>query len=414
MSPQDGEVVDAGELSPSEQPVSEGAGFGPGHEGSVSRRGFLQRVGLGAATVFVVADGVLAYRAWDQGVLSEGDGPAFEALRDWQSFDGPEAAVAAAVLAASAHNTQPWAFAIGGDRIDVFADRTRSTGANDALLREFNISLGCAIENLVLAAEANGYTATVQLDPGTSPDLVATVTLGSGSVVVSELYDAIDERRSNRSDFSGDPLPDGAMASMSSLTDADTSLVWLHEASDRATFADLLVEATQAHIDDEDQSQDSFAWWRNDWDQVQQHKDGLNIDGVGLSPLVRTLGKILPGTSRSKADKTFLERTEKQAETAAAFGLITVDDPYAIERQLEGGRVLQRLHLWASANDVGFQHMNQITERIDRDRQLDNAQTFEQPLAALAGPGVLVAFRVGTPTVDAMSSPRRPVSEVLR
>ncbi len=380
----------------------------------VSRRGFLQRLGLGAATVFVVADGVVAYRAWDQGVLSEGKGPAFEALADWQSFEGPEAAVAAAVLAASAHNTQPWAFAISGDQVDVFADRTRTTGANDALLREFHVSLGCAIENLVLAAEANGYATAVALDPGTSPDLVATVNLSAGTPVASDLYEAIAKRRSNRSQFTNDPMPSSAMESMRLLAVSGTDLVWLTDPTDRAGFADLLVDATRAHIGDEEQSKASFEWWRNDRDQIEDHKDGLNIDGVGLPPIVRTLGKILPGVSREAADATFLDATRKQADTAAAFGIITVDDPSSLQQQLTGGRLLQRLHLWAAANDLGFQHMNQITERIDRDRQLRNTQTFEQPLADLAGARTLAAFRVGTPTVDSMASPRRPVSEVLR
>ncbi len=338
MSPAD--LVEVGPHDParSQEPVSEAdAGMQPGE--SMSRRGFLHSVGLGAATVFVVADGVLAYRAWDQGVLTEGEGPAFDALSDWQTFDGPEATVAAAVLAASAHNTQPWAFAIDGDRVDVYADQTRSTGANDALLRELNISVGCAIENLVLAAGANGYAPSVQLDPGTTQDLVATVTLEPGPVAPSALYNAIDERRSNRSDFADDPIPDSVMTSMSSLTVPGTSLVWLVEASDRAAFADLLVEATRAHNNDEEQSRDSFAWWRSDWDQVQKHKDGLNIDGAGLSPLVRTLGKILPGVSRSQADEAFLERTERQADTAAAFGVITVDDPNSRAQQHLGGRL---------------------------------------------------------------------------
>ncbi|MEO1065041.1 MAG: hypothetical protein AAFZ07_26805 [Actinomycetota bacterium] len=414
MSTRDVVSVDVEDPHRRGAPSSTWPGVEPGSGGSVSRRRFLHRVGLGAATVFVVADGLLAYRAWDQGVLAEGTGPAFDALRDWRSFDGPEAAIAAAVLAASAHNTQPWAFAIRGERIEVYADRSRSTGANDPLMRELDVSLGCAIENLVLAAEAAGYATSVELDPPTQPDLVATVALERGSVVVSELYDAIDRRRSNRSDFTDDPIPDGVMASMSDLADAGTGVAWLHERSDRVAFAELLVRATRAHNEDEAQSVDSFAWWRSDWDQIQDHKDGLNIDGVGLSPLVRTLGKILPGTSRSAADETFLERTEQQADTAAAFGVVTVDDPGSLEQRLRGGRVLQRLHLWATANDIGFQHMNQITERIDRDRQLGHPDVFEGPLTALAGPGVLAAFRVGTPTVESMASPRRPVSEVLR
>jgi hypothetical protein len=57
--------------------------------------------------------------------------------------------------------------------------------------------------------------------------------------------------------------------------------------------------------------------------------------------------------------------------------------------------------------------MNQITERIDRDRQLGRDALFEAPLADLVGDGALVAFRVGTPTVPGVSSPRRPALEVL-
>lgn len=104
-----------------------------------------------------------------------------------------------------------------------------------------------------------------------------------------------------------------------------------------------------------------------------------------------------------------------QANTTAAFGIVTVDDPHDLEAQLVGGRLLQRLHLWATTHDLAFQHMNQITERIDRDRQLDRPSPFQEPLAMLAGEGeALGAFRIGTPTVASLPSPRRSVEEVLR
>lgn len=94
--------------------------------------------------------------------------------------------------------------------------------------------------------------------------------------------------------------------------------------------------------------------------------------------------------------------------------MIVVDDPSARGARLAGGRLVQRLHLWSTAHDLGFQHMNQITERIDRDRQLGQSAAFEEPLADLVGDGALVAFRVGTPTVASLESPRRPAQEVLR
>lgn len=391
---------------------------GASADGRVSRREFLRRLGLGAATVFVVADGGLAYRVYDQGVFSEGRGPAFEALETWRDRTGPEAMVAAAVLAASAHNTQPWAFAVSDERIDLYADTTRTTGANDPLLREFYVSLGCALENLVLAARANGYQPAVTLDPGTAPDLAATVDLKPGPPTRDELYESIGRRRSNRSEYTTDPVPASSLAAMSDLLDdsvAPARLVWLDTGPARRTFADLLVAATEAHTGDEEQSQDSFAWWRASWDEVQTHGDGLNIDGVGLPPLISTLAKILPAPSRRSADATFVERTRIQAETAAVFGIVTVDDPYALEGQLAGGRLLERLHLWATTHDLGFQHMNQITERIDRDRQQDRPSPFNEPLAGLVGEGeTLAAFRIGTPTIAASPSPRRTVEEVLR
>jgi hypothetical protein len=381
------------------------------------RRSFLRRVGVGTATAFVVADAAIAYRAYDQGVLAEERGPAFDAWSGWRDGTDAMSLVGAAVLAASAHNTQPWRFAVSEDRIDLFADLQRTTGANDALNRELDVSLGCALENLTLAARARGRMPEVEVVPGGVAELAASVRLPTAPAIEDELYLAIGDRHSNRSEYRPDRVPSSALAAMEALVDDSVALarlVWLTSSEDRRQFGDLLVEATRAHVADDEQSRASFAWWRSDWDEIQRHKDGLTIDGVGLRPLVRTLGKLLPGTSRASADRTFVDRTGIHARSAAAFGVIVVDDPTARADRLAGGRLVQRLHLWTTAHELGFQHMNQITERIDRDRRLGRPAAFETPLADVVGDGALVAFRIGTPTVASLRSPRRPAQEVLR
>ena len=78
---------------------------------------------------------------------------------------GPTGAVAAAILAANPHNTQPWTFVVAPDGIDVFSDPTRRLMQVDPLLREHHVGLGCALENLVLAAEARGHRPAVTLLP---------------------------------------------------------------------------------------------------------------------------------------------------------------------------------------------------------------------------------------------------------
>ncbi len=70
-----------------------------------------------------------------------------------------EAILEAARWAPSPHNSQPWLFAASRDRIDLFADHARSMGTMDPLAREVALSLGCALENLVLAAGAHGLHA---------------------------------------------------------------------------------------------------------------------------------------------------------------------------------------------------------------------------------------------------------------
>jgi hypothetical protein len=128
------------------------------------RRSFLK--GAGVVTVVVVGGGV--WWAYDQGVFSVGEGPAYEPWKDWRkdSNDGSLALVRAAILAASPHNTQPWLFKVTNSSIELYIDTQRNVGALDPYLREEHIGMGCALENLMLAAAANGYSATVTLIPG--------------------------------------------------------------------------------------------------------------------------------------------------------------------------------------------------------------------------------------------------------
>ena len=130
----------------------------------MQRRSFLK--GAGALTVLVAGGGV--WRAYDQGVFSIGEGPAYEPWQDWRgnSTDGPLVLVRAAILAASPHNTQPWLFKVTSSWIELYLDTARNVGALDPYLREEHIGIGCALENLMLAAAANGYAATLTLVPG--------------------------------------------------------------------------------------------------------------------------------------------------------------------------------------------------------------------------------------------------------
>jgi hypothetical protein len=69
--------------------------------------------------------------------------------------------------------------------------------------------------------------------------------------------------------------------------------------------------------------------------------DGLTLDGQGLGDLTLLAAKILPAQSRTDGDAFWLKATsDVHTATAAAYGVITVDDVFDRAAQITGGRLL--------------------------------------------------------------------------
>jgi nitroreductase len=369
--------------------------------------------------VVVVGGGGLAWRVVDQGVLAPGTGPAYEAWRAKLTGDGALSLVRAAILAANAHDTQPWRFAVTADRIDLFADRSRTIGAVDPLGRELEISLGCALENLVLAAPPNGYAASVAVLPDrANPDHVARVELAPGTAPISALFEAIPRRHTDRGAYdTTKSVEGGVLEELSAQADSDlASLTWVDADPAKARFGDLTVRATETLIADPDQSHDDFAWYRQDWAEIQRRKDGITMDTAGLPEPMRVAVRVLPPSDRATMQRGWVDATrDRHVATAAAFGLITVRDRADTAQRLTAGRFFQRVHLTATARGLALQPLNQVLERIDREIAAGLEPTFGSSMAELvpAEREVVMAFRIGHPTTIAYLSPRRPATDVI-
>ena len=385
----------------------------------LSRRRVLSALGKGGATLLVAGVGLGSYRVFDTATLHPGTGAAYDPWQHWRDSPGPLGAVGAAVLAANPHNTQPWSFAVGDTTLDVFLDEERDSGALDPFRREQHVGLGCALENLVLGCLARGLQPELTLMPdGPDSARVGHVDLAPATPLRDARYDAIGNRHTNRGPYEPRSLSAETLAALVDGTGLPgVGVTWITERTPMATLGRLMVDAAQAVADDDRQSRDGFVWYRSDDDAIQIHRDGLTLDGQGFDPLVLSAAKLLPATTRTTGDAFWVDQTrDVHTATAAAYGVLTAAAPDDRTTQLRVGRLLQRIHLTATAHGVALQHMNQITERIDAERTAGRPATFGPRLAELlpADARPLVAFRVGYPVRDARPSPRRPVGSVIR
>ncbi len=376
-------------------------------------------IGVGVGAVAVTGAAGLTWKAIDGGVFATGTGPAYAA---WDAAHAPSehtlALVGAAVLAANAHNSQPWLFRVGPQRIDLFADMTRTLGAMDPQLRELDLSLGCALENLVLAGPAHGTAAEVTLlpQPGDSTH-IARIDLIATAAAASPLYAAVAHRHTDRGAYdTARAVGRAALDKLGAHVGApDAQLVWFTTGAEKAAFGDLTLRATEAIIADRQQSADDYLWYRSSWQEIQAKKDGITIDPSGQTPLIRAVSKIVPVSRQQNSDGWLKGMRTIQVPTAAAFGAIVVRDPADRTGRLAAGRAWQRMHLSATLDGLALQPVCQIPERIDREAAAGLPAEFSTAMAALLPSGThpVMTFRIGYPTTTALSSPRRPARDVL-
>ena len=384
-----------------------------------SRRTVLKIAGATAA----LAGGAVAARAWQQGVFSVGQGPAYDPWRTWRADqpEGPTRLVRAAILAANPHNSQPWRFRVRDTIVDVFADTERNIGTIDPYRREMYVGLGCAVENLVLAAERYGYTVDVTLLPDAANAAhAARVALVPSTPQESALFDAISARHTDRGPYDIDrPVSGETLTKLAGLGPdlPQVSVLWFTTEPDRRRVGELIVAATEAIVADSQQSGDSAKWFRSSWGEIQQLRDGITLDAQSLPPFINVMAKILPPLSQEQSDQAWLRTTrDRHVATAAAFGLIVVPDTNDNAWRIRGGRLWQRMHLWATTQGLSMQPLNQMSERADRERMLGIEPRFGTALKELVSVPemqALMPFRLGYPTMQARPSPRRDVTAVL-
>jgi hypothetical protein len=258
-----------------------------------------------------------------------------------------------ATLAASGHNAQPWMFAISQDSIEIRPDFTRALSAVDPHHRELWISLGCALENLLLAARSFGYQGKVSYP--TSRDSIQ-VALVPEKAEAGPLLVAIPTRQNTRGRFDSQKVPTAQIDQIQKLQLEPG--VHLELVSDLESLVDYIHEGNLRQFEDQAFVKELLSWIRFNKREAMASSDGLYTSCSGELQVPRWIGERLISNT-NPADQAKSD-TEKLRSSAGAFVIASLlDDKTSWVRS---GQVYQRLALHLTSLGIQSAFLNQPIE----------------------------------------------------
>jgi len=347
----------------------------------------------------IAAAGIATYAA-TRGPSYEAASAAIWAQKSPQDLSRLDYLVHHATLAANSHNTQPWLFSGDSDQVTIRPDLARTTPVVDPDSHHLFASLGCAAENLSLAASASGRSSAVDFLGDTSEIRIG---LGGDGAVRDPLFDAIYDRQCTRSLYDGRQVPARDLKLLEDAAQVAGCSVMLVTAKPRMEqFLDLILSANAAQITDPAFVTELKHWLRFNATEAIRHGDGLYSACSGNPTMPSWVANLVFGLAfTAEAENA---KCAEQVRSSAGFAVF-VSDKDDKSHWVQAGRSYQRFALASTALGIRHAFLNQPVEVAE----------FRPQLSALLGiggkrPDLVVRFGYANAMPRSL---RRPVSDVL-
>ncbi len=250
-----------------------------------------------------------------------------------------------ATLAPSSHNTQCWKFRLQERAITIEPDLSRRTAVVDPDDHHLFVSLGCATENLVQAALANGLRADARFDPAGAGGVA--VALEATKALSSPMFQAITERQCTRGDYDGKPLSTDELRLLEQAgTGRGVRVMLLSERTAMEMVLEYVVSGNTAQMNDPAFVDELMAWIRFSAAEAAETGDGLYSGASGNPSLPRWLGSRLMGLFFTPKSEN--ERYARQIRNSAGIAVFA-SDASDKAHWVEAGRCYERFALQATA-----------------------------------------------------------------
>ncbi len=263
-----------------------------------------------------------------------------------------------ATLAPNGHNTQPWKFALAPRHIVIRPDYSRRTPVVDPDDHHMFVSLGCAAENLALAAAARGHPGELSFEAAN--DGSVNFAYVDGPSAGSALFDAIPRRQSTRADYDGRAL---SKTDLKTLAEAaaipGVDLVLFTDRPQMDQIRELVVTGNSAQMGDPAFIRELKSWLRFNPRQALKSGDGLYSVASGSPSLPEWLGpRFFDLFVSAKSENDKYARQLRSSPGIAIF----VGAQENREHWVLAGRACQRFALQATALGLKLAFINQPVE----------------------------------------------------
>lgn len=336
-----------------------------------------------------------SYEAWQ---VDESDFPSPSVTEEQFKF-----LLRYAILAPSTHNTQPWRFKVDQSSITVLPYSEKILPASDPHGREAYISLGCCLENLIIAAHYFRFQTEIELFP--SDGSVAIVHLTSNASIADQntqnLFHAIVNRKSAKLDYTKEVPPAHVLSRFNKIASSEQglNLLMISDEKERKEIAGIVEEGTRLAMSDKAFREELSHWVIHNYSDSGEGMPGSTTGVPGpfslIVPLILRTFDLGKPHGRKMAAQVM--------NTPLLCTIAGKSDTK--EYWLAAGRLFERIALLAVHNGFATAAMGAPTE-VDSmaDRLRKVLCTSNRPL---------VFFRLGKPKKPVLPSPRRSLEECL-
>lgn len=253
-----------------------------------------------------------------------------------------------AILAPSSHNTQPWNFSVNDEEVLIYPDFNRWLSVADSDKREIYISIGCALENLLLAADHFGYRYRLVFlqEPHEDSPAVKVKLEKVDSKESGGLLDQIKARHTNHKVYDAKPIAADKLHLIQNCCEENGLMLHLTDDSGiKRTVDDLMVEGDAIQFSDPDWREELGYW-------LGKGVFGTSWVTSKMSQLAVTYLNM--GKNTGKKDSELLM-------SAPVLGVISSESNNRKD-QIQAGQVFEKISLIATENDIRLHPMSQILE----------------------------------------------------